>query len=181
MSDFDDFSFDPTVVPDRPSNDVLPIDNYIAQITESDFKPTKKGTGRYISLTLTIIDGQYAGRKLFDNLNIVNENKQAMDIANSTLKELMAAVGVAGTMGKARLIEMHNIPLTLKVGQTPRKDLPADASGNKPMQNTIRYKPHGNKVAPAGQSNAAPAPNNPAPSAPPSAVPSAPKKKPWEK
>ena len=175
MSDSDNFSFDPTTVPDRPSNDILPIDTYIAQVTDSAFKPTKNGKGRFVALTLTIIDGKYAGRKMFDNLNIVNENKQAMDIANSTLKELMAAVGVGGRMAKERMFEMHNIPIRLKVGQAPRKDLPPDANGNKQMQNTFHYKSMDEKTfpgepsAPAQQAQAL------------STAPSAPKKKPWEK
>jgi hypothetical protein len=77
-----DFVFDPNTVEDRPDFSLFPVGEYIAEVTASDYKPTKSGNGKYIELEFTILDGEYAGRKYWDRLNVRHENKVAMDIAN---------------------------------------------------------------------------------------------------
>jgi len=163
MADLD-FDFNPAAVEDRPDYGILPVGEYVGEVTESDYLATKKGTGKYIKLTFTIMEGPYVGRKYFDNLNVQNENKQAMDIANATLKELLVAMNITVPFKKTE--QLHGIPVLMKVGVSKRKDTGED-------QNTVRYKP----LSARGQA----APRAAAPAGAPSPAPDAPKKKPWEK
>ena len=69
----------------------LPAGNYSAVIVESEEKPTKAMTGSYLQLGLEIVEGQYAGRKLIDRLNLNNPNQIAVDIAQRTLSAICHA------------------------------------------------------------------------------------------
>lgn len=160
-----DFTFNPDTVEDRQFS-VFPIGEYIGAVTESDYLATKNGKGKYIKLVFTILEGPLAGRKYFDNLNVQHENKQAMDIANSALKELLIAAGIVNVPFK-RTDQLHNIPVKLKVSMGKPRD-------NGEEQNSVRYKP---RVEVAGQIQR-PAASAQKPTAP---APGEPKKKPWEK
>ena len=46
-------------------------------------KPTRDGYGEYLSLTLQVIEGQYANRLVFARLNL-KRNDKAVDIAKKT-------------------------------------------------------------------------------------------------
>lgn len=96
--------------------DAIPAGWYNAQIVGSEMKPTKDQTGQYLELTLQILDGEHAGRKLFDRLNLVNSNPTAVEIAYKTLKAIYNAVGVARVNDSA---EMHGRPLKVKVKLRP--------------------------------------------------------------
>jgi Protein of unknown function (DUF669) len=74
--------------------EVVPSGNYPVRISATEIKQTKSGTGKYLQLTLDIVDGQYRNRKLFDRLNLWNPNSQAVDIANKTLSAICHATGI---------------------------------------------------------------------------------------
>lgn len=124
-----DFEFDPSTVEGNKYG-LLPVGEYIAEVTNSDYKVTKNGTGKYIELEFTILDGEYAGRKFWDRLNVVNENKQAQDISNATLKDILTAVGHVGRFRDTS--NLHNIPMKMKISITTRK-------GSGEEQNSARY------------------------------------------
>ena len=102
----------------KPSDafEVVPAGWYNVRITESENKPTKDGSGNYLALTLTVIDGQYANRKLFERLNIGNKSQVAKDIAFQTLSAICHAVGVIQLTDSTML---HGIPLQAKVKVKP--------------------------------------------------------------
>lgn len=97
----------------------LPAGDYQAAIVASEEKTTSAGTGQYLSLTFQIIEGTASGRKLFANLNLDNPNAEAVKIARAELSAICRAVGVL-TPGDAS--ELHDRPLTIKVGVEKRKD-----------------------------------------------------------
>ena len=160
------FVFNASEVEARQGFDLLPPGEYIGEITESDFLVTKKGNGQYIKLVFTILDGPFAGRKYFDNINIKHENKVAMDIAQGTLKELLTACGLEHKPF-SQTHTLHGIPVKMKIGMSKRKDTGED-------QNTVRYK----NLKDSGSRAPAASPSTPAAYTAPS---DAPKKKPWEK
>lgn len=88
-----ELNFDSTQVAPQTPFDVLPAGKYVVQIDASEMKPTKNGDGQYLWLELGILDGEYAGRKLFDRLNIINKNQQAVEIAQRTLSAICHATG----------------------------------------------------------------------------------------
>lgn len=134
----------------------LPAGDYQAIITESETKATKDGQGQYLRLKLQIQGGEFAGRVLFDRLNLWNNNQQAQEIAQGALSAICHAVGIL-QVGDSQ--ELHNRPLIATVKVKP-------ASGNYEANNEIKgYKAAQLATAPAfmpPQAQAAPAANAPA-------------------
>lgn len=143
--------FNPAEHEPLPDFTPLPKGDYVCTITESERRATNAGTGHYLLLVVEVIDGQYAGRKLFDRLNIWNPNEQAVAIAKRTLSSICNAVGVTSINDSS---DLHNRPLKVTVGIETRKD-------NGEFTNRIKgYKP----AATPGQGT--PAPQAPAQGAP---------------
>jgi len=92
--------------------DPVPNGDYEVIITESETKETKAGTGSYLQLTLEILSGHYQGRRIWDRLNLWNQNQTAVDIANRTLSQICHATGVL-TPGDSA--ELHGKPMTAQV------------------------------------------------------------------
>ena len=86
-------TFDATNVEPSAPIEILPPGKYPVQIIKSEMKDTKAGTGQLLALEMEIIDGQAKGRKLWENLNLVNPNPQAQEIAQRTLSAICHAVG----------------------------------------------------------------------------------------
>lgn len=114
-----DLNFDANNVEPNKGFDVLPADDYTAIIESSEMKNTKDGNGKYLKLSFQIIEGEFSGRKLWTNLNIVNDNPKAVEIAKADLSAICRAVGV---MTPKDSNELHNKPLTIKVVCKKRKD-----------------------------------------------------------
>jgi hypothetical protein len=86
-------TFDATNVEPSAPIEILPPGKYPVQIVKSEMKDTKAGTGQLLALEMEIIDGPAKGRKLWENLNLVNPNPQAQEIAQRTLSAICHAVG----------------------------------------------------------------------------------------
>ena len=99
------------------SFDLLPNGTYQAMITESELCYTKSGNGQYMKFTFEIIG---KGKKIFENFNIVNPNEKAVSIAKAQLAQIVLA-----TVGD-RIVrvseELHNIPMSVKVGTEEGKN-----------------------------------------------------------
>ena len=112
-------NFDANTVDPASSFDPIPAGKYIAAITESEMKPTKNGNGHYLEMTFDILDGQYKGRKVWARLNLDNPNATAVQIARGELSAICRAVGVMQPLDS---IELHNLPLAIKVTCKKRDD-----------------------------------------------------------
>lgn len=128
-------TFDPNQVPEDDRNfDPIPAGDYMMQVEESEIKPTKSGSGEQLILTLVVIDGPHQNRKIWDRLNIRNENADAQRIAQRALADLCLAVGVASLRNTE---ELHFKPFTGRV------TIQADKTGQYGPQNRVRYKARG--------------------------------------
>jgi hypothetical protein len=107
-------TFDATGVFPTESLEVLPPGKYLAHIIESEMQVTKGGDGQFLKLVIEVLEGQYARRKVFDRLNLVNNNQQAVEIAQRQLSAICHAVGQMQVTDSEQL---HFKPLfvTLKV------------------------------------------------------------------
>jgi len=103
-----------TVNPDEIEGDfeALPAGEYLAVIENSLIADTKSGSGKMLKLTYQVIDGVFRGKKIFENLNIINSNLQAQEIAKKTLNSIGVACGVSQITDSEQL---HNIPLIIDV------------------------------------------------------------------
>lgn len=122
-------NFDATqVAPDAGQLDAIPAGWYNAAMDQSEMKPTKDGSGAYLECRFNVLDGQYAGRKLFARLNLRNANPVAQEIAYKQLSAICHAVGVLNVQESSQL---HNQPMKLKVSLRP-------ASGEYEASNEIK-------------------------------------------
>ena len=106
------FSFDASAVAPQITNGVLPAGTYLAHITESDVRPLASGNGQGLKLTLEIIDGQFKGRRVWDNMNIEHNNETTQRIAQAQLSALCHAVNVIKLEDTSAL---HYKPVRVKV------------------------------------------------------------------
>lgn len=86
------FNFDTAEVPvsDR-SYDLIAPGWYGATITGAETRDTKSGTGKYLRIEFTLADP--AGRKVWSNYNVKNDNPAAESIGRQQLAEVCRAIG----------------------------------------------------------------------------------------
>ena len=111
--------FDASQVEPTTTFEPIPAGKYLAMITASEMKPNKAGTGSYLELVFTILEGEYKGQQLWARLNLDNPNELAVKIARAELSAICRAVGVLTPRDS---VELHNLPLTVKVACKKRKD-----------------------------------------------------------
>ena len=112
-------NFNANQVEPMPALEAVPAGKYLAVIIDSEMKPTKAGTGNFLSFTFEIVEGEFKGRKLWARLNLDNPSPTAVNIARQELSAICRAVGV---MEPKDSCELHNIPMVLTVKQKPDPD-----------------------------------------------------------
>ncbi len=105
--------FDASQVPEQQEFTALPEGQYVMIATNSEWKPTKKGTGEYLQFVFEVLDGPFKGRKVWARLNLKNPNQTAVDIAQRELAALCRAVGIIKPSNSS---ELHNKPFLATVG-----------------------------------------------------------------
>jgi hypothetical protein len=110
-----------TADPNATANnfDPLPDGKYRAAITESGTKTTNDGTGEYLKLTFSVLDGDHKGRKLWVNLNLWHRSEEARKFSRA---ELSLVCKAAGRLAARDSEELHGIPMILDVRQKRDKD-----------------------------------------------------------
>lgn len=120
----------------------LPAGEYEAKIKQSEMVDTKKGDGQMLKLTLEICSGQYSGRLIWTNLNLINPNEQTVEMAH---KELATICRACGKVNVDDSEELHGIPMTIKLKLKPE-------TKQYPASNTIsNYKPLAGLARPTSQ------------------------------
>lgn len=158
--------FDATQVAPAEDFSPIPAGDYLAMMIDSEMKPTKAGNGEYLNCALEIIDGAHKGRRLWDRLNLRNQNETAVKIAQGTLSAICHAVGVLRPKDS---VELHGKPMLVKVVLEERDDKPGS------WRNEVKgYLPAGGSPVPS----AAPAHHAPRPAVAPTAAAAKP---PWKK
>jgi len=108
-----ELNFDSTVIEPTGKFTPIPVNDYLAVITDSEMKDTKKGDGKYLLLTYEVVEGEFSGRKIFETLNLVNSNQTAVEIAQRALSAVCRATGVLHPKDSS---ELHGKPLVISVG-----------------------------------------------------------------
>ena len=110
--------FDANQVEPNTAYEPLAAGFYPMMITDSEMKDSKSG-GQYLKLTIEVCDGQSKGRKVFSNLNLVNSNQTAVDIARRDLSSICHAVNVLTPQDTQ---ELHYKPFVGKVKVSPAQN-----------------------------------------------------------
>lgn len=149
-------NFDARQVAPQTGFDPVPPGWYNVAVDETEMKPTKDGSGSYLKVRYSILDGQFANRKIYTMINLQNKNPQATEIGLKQLSALAHAVGVLLVQDSQQL---HNIPLKVKAKIRPAEG-EYDAQNNITQWENINAVVGDAAVAPIGQ---APAMGQPAP------------------
>jgi len=94
----------------------LPTGDYVAQIIDSDMKPTGDKRGHYLELTYEVIEGPLKGRKHWERLNLDNPNDKTVEIANRQFASVREATGVANPRDSQ---ELHYKPHVIRIEFQP--------------------------------------------------------------
>src|SRR6266481_6460142 len=74
--------------------ELLPVDEYVAQIVEASIQQPNSGDGYHLALTWKIIKGDYEGRQVWQRITYLHSSEQAQTIGRKTLKDLCIALNV---------------------------------------------------------------------------------------
>lgn len=107
------------IVPERGDFEPLPAGPYMAQVTDSDVVATKAGTGSILKLTFEVMEGPYANRKFFMNLNFRNPNATAQRIAQEQIKQICDAVGHTGQLTDSEVLHYRPLRAQLVIKRDP--------------------------------------------------------------
>jgi hypothetical protein len=123
--------FDPSKIPEDDRNfEPIPAGIYKMQVIESRLQDTSSGSGQILVLTLEVLEGQFKGRRIWDNLNIINANADAQRIAQRSLADLCELLGTGPIDNSEKL---HFKPFNARV------IIQQDKSGQYGPQNRVRY------------------------------------------
>ncbi len=147
-------NFDANSVAPATTFEVLPAGKYEVQIVQSEMKTTKDGHGSYLHLEMAILSGEHANRKLFDRLNLINNNQQAVEIAQRTLSAICHAIGVMNVDDSEKL---HFKPMLVDVKVKPagpdkqgvHREAQNEVKGYFPLNSAVQSRPTASAVRPA--------------------------------
>ncbi len=141
LSDLDDSLFE-----DQPSFEPVPQDTYTLMITDSEMATTRNG-GQMLKLSMQIVDGKHKGRRIWDNLNLINSSPTAVEIAQRNLGCICKAIGVESVTESAVL---HNKPFKAFVGIEK-----SEQYGDRNHVKKYDHRPLGGGITPAPQTQTA--------------------------
>ena len=97
--------YTPTNAGPRPErSNVLPAGRYRVSITGAEKKATKAGTGSYLQVEYTVLEGEYTNRKVWERFNLWNPNATAVSIAREAMDELCYVLGITALSSETDLI-----------------------------------------------------------------------------
>ena len=129
MSELDiEWSLDDLPSIDESEFAPLPEGWYDVSITKTELKNTKTGNGQYISVRYKVNGPTHAGRVVFGNLNIRNQNQQAEEIGRRDLAALLTATGLTKILNTDALFGkrlMIKLKIRQQDGYEPSNDVKA--------------------------------------------------------
>jgi Protein of unknown function (DUF669) len=125
-------TFDASGVEPNAPLEALPPGDYKVQILQSEMRVTKAGTGQMLWLDMEVLEGPDQGRHVYDQLNLINPNPTAEEIAQRTLSAICHAVGKLQVSDSE---ELHFLPMVVKVAVQPNGY--NEVKGYKPVQQLV--------------------------------------------
>lgn len=91
-----DFSVPATTTDNNASGDFSPLPDgwYDVRIASAEVRQTKAGNGQYIAVRYDVDGPTHAGRVVFGNLNVRNQNPKAEEIGRQQLGDIARALGI---------------------------------------------------------------------------------------
>ena len=77
-----------------PARDLLPAGKYKGEITTARVGPTKNGRGQAVTLTWTIVEGDYEKRLIWQSILIQHDSEDAQRFGRQKFKDVAIACGI---------------------------------------------------------------------------------------
>ena len=144
--------FNSSNVPSENSYEMLPAGTYKAAIIRSESKLTKKANetgnpsdGTMLVLCFQVLEGPYAGRTVFSNINYMNHSEVAEKIGRQQLASIYRAFDVTSVSDSS---ELHDKPIQIIVkikegtnGYGPRAEVVKYSKWVKPQSAPVFAQP----------------------------------------
>ena len=129
------FDFDPTAQSGLSSREAMPTHWASVFVESSKMKATGGGTGAALELTCLLMPGQeFAGRKIWINLNVQNANEKAVEIAKAELTTISTCAGVLERFNNTSVL--HNKPFDIHIEFVPEEHYIDPQTGQPQMDST---------------------------------------------
>jgi hypothetical protein len=148
----------------------VPPGDYMLQVEQTELVPTKDQTGMMLKATLSIVSGEFEGRKIFPQFNVRNKSAQAQTIGIGELKALALACGVDWEVARTDTDSLMWKPFRASVGYEKQQINPATGQPYPARNRVTKYHAAGN-AAPAAPAAVKPAPTAARPAAPQAGLP----------
>jgi hypothetical protein len=109
----DEFFFDPSQQ-EGSNYTPIPAGDYTAEIVEATITQPKNGDGHMLSLIWRVVEGDYEGRPIFQQLCYQHSKAQTQDIARRTLKDICDALDINQQISDPEIFKFK--PARVRVG-----------------------------------------------------------------
>jgi hypothetical protein len=129
-----------------PPMKLLPKGKYKAEITDASVGPTKNGRGQAVTLTWTVVEGEYEHRLLFQRIMIQHESAEAQRFGRQKFKDVCVACGITDPVTDLSVLCFKPCTISVAIRQ--------DKEGRYDDQNEVtRVTPVVSWNAPVGEIN----------------------------
>lgn len=90
----------------------VPDGTYSLIATESSLEENSKGTGQLLKFSFEIIDGEFKGRKIWEQFNWTHSKAQVQEIGRQRLAAFRNACGLSKILNSE---ELHNLPFNANI------------------------------------------------------------------
>jgi len=111
----------PDEIKARDGYQLLPTGEYVAQIVDSDVKPTKDGNGSFLELHYKVMEGDCKDMGHIERITLDSVNEVAVRIGRESRGELYAAIGL--TTAPRDSSALHYKPHVIRVDFQPAGSL----------------------------------------------------------
>lgn len=114
--------------------DLLPAGNYNVIITNTEEKVTRDGTGTRLVIEMEVQSGEFQGRKIWDSINIQNQNDKTVAAGQRKIKQIMFCLDMVQVKDSS---EFHFKPLIAVVEIRKSRNEYPDSNGVKRFEKAI--------------------------------------------
>lgn len=120
----------------------LPAGNYTVMVVGTDLKENNAKNGQYLEVEFSVQGGEHEGAKLFDRLNIQNQNEVAQKIGWAKLGDICKAVGL-GQISDSNALHNKRLVAVVEVQQGKPYVKDGVEREGRPQNNIKKYLPYG--------------------------------------
>lgn len=136
MANMAHYEFDSSQV--EPAQGDLPEGEFLVSVIQTEIKTTKAGDGDILVVQYQVLNGPYAGRIIYENINLVNPSQIAVTIGRQALSALCRSVGIFSALNDSDDLCDKTLIVRLKLRKGDER---VSVSGHKPVEEGVAATP----------------------------------------